>query len=84
MSKEANDYYNNHLNKLICAAERTYYTDFFRTCCDNIERTWFGIQTLMGNIKAKYCLPTCLNINETLIEDEKELSNEVHRFFSVL
>ena len=71
-SKEANDYYKTLLNKTIRAAERKYYTDFFCTHSKNFKKTWDGIRSMMGNIKASNYIPTCFKINDTFIEDKKK------------
>ena len=40
-----------------------------------LKKIWVGIRSLIGNTKAKNCIPTCLSLNESLVEDKKETNN---------
>ena len=74
----------NRLNSLIYHSKKNYYTKYFNQYSSNIKKIWIGIKNII-NIKTKdHNSPNCIEINNELITDNKEICNNFNNYFTTV
>ena len=74
----------NRITSLIYFSKKSHYTKYFNQYSNNIKKVWIGIKGII-NIKTKdHNSPNCIEVNNELITDNKEICNEYNDYFSTV
>ena len=74
----------NRITSLIYMSKKDYYTKYFNQYSNNIKKVWQGIKGII-NIKAKdQNSPNCIEVDNQLITDNKEICNKFNDYFSTV
>ena len=74
----------NRINSLIYHSKKNYYTKYFNQYSNNIKKIWIGIKNII-NIKTKdQNSPNCIEVNDELITDNKEICNNFNEYFTTV
>ena len=75
--------YRDQINHLIRISKRNHYKKYFKDNSANIKKIWKGVNELI-NKNAKNNKSICLNVNNKIIWDPKEVSNKFNKFFTTM
>ena len=80
--KKVYNQFRNSVNRDIKSSKKSYYSNYFENCKNDMKKTWKGIKSLV-NIKNKISTnATQINLNGRMIDDPKEIGNAFNNFFS--
>ena len=72
----------NRITSLIYFSKKEHYTKYFNQYSKDIKKIWIGIKNII-NIKTKdQGSPNCIEVNNELITDNKEICNNFNDYFS--
>ena len=73
--------YRNKLNHLIKVSERRHYREKFDQYKNDLQKSWKLIKEVIGRNRSKPRICKQFNINGTIVEDSKTISNQFNDYF---
>ena len=75
--------YRNMIVSLTRRSKSNYYTNYFNSHCNNMQKIWAGIRSLISS-KLTQSKPISLNIGESVISDPNQIADCFNDFFTTI
>ena len=73
--------FRNKINREIIKSKKSYFTNYFKGCSNDMKKTWQGIRAIINIKKTIFPKIAQLNVKGRIFDDPKVIAGKVNEFF---